>query len=478
MKTKSKPLHYGLSLLAAGAALYGVTATDQAHAATLTTLVEFNNNTAPKGLNPWGGLVQGTDGNFYGLTADGGANSSGTAFKMTPAGVLTTLVEFNNTTAPKGRGPLGSLVQGTDGNFYGLSYLGGVNNKGTAFKMTPAGALTTLVEFNRWSEPKGAYPQGSLVRGTDGNFYGLAQAGGANDYGTAFKMTAAGVLTTLVEFNKTTAPKGQAPLGSLVRGTDGNFYGLTKWGGTNDAGTAFKMTPAGVLTTLVEFNNTAPNGAFPEGSLVQGTDGNFYGVTGIGGLNNNGTVFKMTPAGVLTTLVLFNRYTAPKGSGPSGSLVQGTDGSFYGTTAGGGDNYAGTAFRMTPAGALTTLVEFNGTTEPKGSSATGSLAQGTDGNFYGMTQYGGANDSGTAFKLVVTAVAQVPVVAIVKSGGNAIISWPADAAGYVLDQTSTLLGSPIPWTLVPQNTYQTNGSTVSVTAPAGPDNQFFRLRKQ
>ncbi len=133
---------------------------------------------------------------------------------------------------------------------------------------------------------------------------------------------------------------------------------------------------------------------------------------------------------------------------------------------------------MTPAGVLTTLVEFNNNTEPKGSGPTGGLVQGTDGNFYGMTQYGGANDYGTAFKLVVTAVPQVPVVAIVKSGGNAIISWPADAAGYVLDQTSTLLGSPVPWALVSENTYQTNGSTVSVTVPAGPDNQFFRLRKQ
>ncbi|MBI5775545.1 MAG: immunoglobulin domain-containing protein, partial [Verrucomicrobia bacterium] len=183
-----------------------------------TTLVEFNNNTAPKGYGPTGSLVQGTDGNFYGLTYQGGANGFGTVFQMTPAGVLTTLVEFNNNTAPKGRNPYGSLVQGTDGNFYGLTYGGGANDYGTAFKMTPAGVLTTLVEFRYTTPPRGAYPRGSLVQGTDGNFYGLTSEGGANGFGTAFQMTPAGGLTTLTQFKDNTAPKGASPYGSLAQG--------------------------------------------------------------------------------------------------------------------------------------------------------------------------------------------------------------------------------------------------------------------
>ena len=388
-----------------------------ARGATLTTLVEFNGSTtAPKGSHPHGSLVLGLDGHFYGMTAGGGRNQVGTVFRMSPAGVVTTLVDFNSSTAPKGASPRGSLVQGTDGNFYGMTQYGGANGVGTAFTMTPAGVVTTLVEFNSSTAPKGAYPEGSLVQGTDGSFYGMTYEGGVHNFGTVFRMTPAGVVTTLVEFNRHTAPKGRNPMGSLVLGTDGNFYGLTSEGGANGWGTAFQMTSTGVLTTLVEFNyKTAPKGLLPMGSLVLGTGGNFYGMTNAGGANNFGTVFEMTPAGVLTTLVEFNETSAPKGSSPRGTLVLGTDGNFYGTTGQGGANNHGTAFKMTPAGVLTTLVEFNEFTAPKGRYPVGSLVQGADGEFYGMTSAGGSGvlpgGAGTAFKLD-TGLAAVPVITL------------------------------------------------------------------
>ncbi|MES2657127.1 MAG: choice-of-anchor tandem repeat GloVer-containing protein [Verrucomicrobiota bacterium] len=325
-------------------------------------------------------LVQGTDGAFYGTTYGGGSSGYGTVFKMTAAGALTTLVNFNST---NGSSPEAGLVQGTDGNFYGTSRLGGSSGYGTVFKMTAAGALTTLVNFNG---NNGSSPRAVLIEGSVGTFYGTTVDGGSNGYGTVYKMTAAGALTTMVNFNST---NGSSPAAGLVKGADGSFYGTTYSGGSSGYGTVFKMTAAGALTTLVNFNGT--NGVFPYAGLIQGNDGNFYGTTD--GAGGNGTVFKMTAAGALTTLVNFN-YT--NGSNPRAGLLQGGDGNFYGTTYAGGSSEDGTTFKMTAAGVLTTLVNFN---DALGRLPYAELIQGTDGNFYGTTYVGGSNLRGTVFKM-------------------------------------------------------------------------------
>jgi uncharacterized repeat protein (TIGR03803 family) len=348
---------------------------------------------------PSAALVEGSDGNFYGTTACGGASGKGTVFQVTPAGVLTTLVSFNGT---NGSYPAAGLVQGSDGNFYGTTEYGGTNgNNGTVFQMTPTGALTMLVSFNGTN---GSYPAAGLVRGANGSFYGTTTYGGARGMGTVFEMTSAGVLTTLVSFDNS---DGAAPLAALVQASDGNLYGTTSQGGNltlntggygnSGGGTVFKMTPAGTLTTLFVFDGS--RGENPTARLVQGTNGNFYGAAAYGGnlgLDAGygfGTVYKMTPAGTLTTLVLFN---LANGYSPSAGLVQGNDGNFYGTTDGGGAGGGGTVFKMTPSGALTTLVSFNGA---KGNSPQAPLVQGSDGNFYGTTTYGGAKGRGTVFQV-------------------------------------------------------------------------------
>ncbi len=414
-------------------------------AGVLTTLVEFTGDGASnKGAYPFAGLVPGSDGNFYGTTALGGASDSGTVFKMTLAGVLTTLVEFTgNGASNKGAQPRADLIQGSDGNFYGTTLTGGATGFGTVFKMTPAGVLTTLVEFTgNGATDKGRNPQAGLVQGSDGSFYGTTSQGGAIGFGTIFKMTPAGVLTTLVEFTGNGATnKGRNPQAGLVQGSDGSFYGTTQSGSAGGVGTVFKMTPAGVLTTLVVFtgDGASNRGSQPQAGLVQGSDGRFYGTTIFGGVNGVGTVFKMTPAGVLTTLVEFTGSgTSSKGSSPAADLVLGSDGSFYGTTFRGGANNAGTVFKMTPAGVLTTLVEFTGNgASNNGSSPLAGLVQGSDGTFYGTTLEGGSN-SGTVFKMTPDGVLTTLVVF---SGNGASNKGAHPRAGLVQGSDGDFYGT-------------------------------------
>jgi uncharacterized repeat protein (TIGR03803 family) len=191
--------------------------------------------------------------------------------------------------------PYAGLVQGTDKNFYGTTEVGGANGAGTVFKITPSGILTTLHSFDG---DDGSGPYAGLVQGADGSFYGTASSGGSNPCGcgTVFKITPSGTLTTLHSFGGT---DGTSPYGGLVQGADGNFYGTTEQGGASSTcpvgggcGTVFMIAPSGTLTTLYSFDAT-PDGAEPWGALVQGTDGNFYGTTEQGGAYADGTVFRL-----------------------------------------------------------------------------------------------------------------------------------------------------------------------------------------
>ena len=360
-----------------------------------TTLVNFNGS---NGASPvFGPLVQGTDGNLYGTTELGGVSNVGTVFKMTTSGALTTLCSFNST---DGANPLAGVVQAIDGSFYGTTELGGVSNVGTVFKMTSGGILTVLHSFD---STDGANPYASLVQATDGNFYGTTFYGGAHGYGTIFRMTPGGVLTTLHSFDFT---HGANPAARLVQATDGQFYGTAVFGGNGlpyGYGTIFKVTAGGALTTLHRFDFT--DGIEPGGGLIQATDGNFYGTTSAGGADiidcseGCGTVFKMAPSGMLVTL---HSFEFTDGTLPWSGLVQGTDGNFYGTTQGaqGGAINEGTIFEITEGATLTTLHTFSFT---DGSTPEAGLLQATDGTFFGTTSQGGANNgiNGTIFSLSV-----------------------------------------------------------------------------
>jgi uncharacterized repeat protein (TIGR03803 family) len=321
----------------------------------LTSLYNFDNNA--DGGTPLGGLIQGTDGNLYGTTNGGGANGNGygTVFKITPRGKLATLHSFCSLSGClDGNGPAAGLIQATDGNFYGTTSGGGANNGGTIFRITPSGTLTTIYSFCAPYSgcPHGATPVGALVQASDGNFYGTTYLGGGRagfvGSGTIFEITQSGTLTTLHIFcSERSCPDGENPVGALIQATDGRLYGTTESGGANNWGTIFRITPSGTLTTVHSFDYNT-DGAYPEGGLVQATDGNLYGTTELGNPQDGGTIFKIGASSTLTTIHNFcSQSGCVDGGEPYAGLVQGTDGNFYGTTSLGGANYYyGTVFSL------------------------------------------------------------------------------------------------------------------------------------
>jgi uncharacterized repeat protein (TIGR03803 family) len=403
----------------------------QSGRATATPLTTLHSFSGTDGSFPYAGLVQGTDSNFYGTTQSGGTSSSGTVFRISPSGNFTNLYSFSG---PDGATPSAGLVQGNFGYLYGTTEYGGIDRIGTIFQISPTGSFASLHSFNG---SDGAYPAGggALVLGSDGYFYGTTTAGGTNscDCGTVFKMLPTGILIWSYSF--TGSPGGANPYDGLVQGSDSNFYGTTYAGGTNGVGTVFRISPLGSLTNLYTFSGS--DGATPFAGLVQGSDSNFYGTTYTGGTNGLGTVFVITPSGSLTTLHNFSGYPTDGGL-PVAGLVQASDGNFYGTTRLGGTNDGGSVFEITPSGGLTTLYSFSGN---DGANPEGGLVQGIDGYLYGTTYYGGTSASGTVFQLVdpcLSANTQSNILAVESSGARIAIGYIEGAIGFSFVPTENL----------------------------------------
>jgi uncharacterized repeat protein (TIGR03803 family) len=333
--------------------------------------------------DPYHTLIQGSDGDFYGTTNAGGSSNDGTIFKISPSGIESVFYSFASV-------PYSGLVQGSDGNIYGTTASGGTSGRGTVFKITPSGTETVLYSFPAGSSD----PYTGLIQGSDGNFYGTTGAGGATDDGTVFKVTPSGTETVLHAFAKT-GTDGQTPYAGLIQGSDGNLYGTTYFGGAHGFGTVFKVTPGGTETVLYSFAG-GNDGEHPYAGVIQGSDGNFYGTTYQGGASGYGTVFKLTPSGIETVLYTFAGGSSD-GAYPEAGVIQGSDGNFYGSTLQGGASGLGLVFKLTPSGTETILHAFAGASD--GANPTANLVLGSDGNLYGSTSAGGSSGDGTFFKV-------------------------------------------------------------------------------
>jgi uncharacterized repeat protein (TIGR03803 family) len=425
-----------------------------ATAQTFTTLDSFDGS---DGAYPfYMTLVQGANGDLYGTTYGGGSEGAGTLFSITPAGALTTIYNFGS-----GAGPAAGVILADDGNFYGTTLNGG-NGYGTIYKLTPNGVLTVLHEFD---VSDGSYPRSPVVQAADGTFYGTTAYGGAygefcyDGCGTIFKITSEGVFTLLYSFESDSTGH---PYSGLVQGLDRALYG-TASGANNGPGTVFRITTSGDFSVLHNFcsESNCSDGENPIGGLALGTDGDFYGTTEHGGTNKNnipsGTVFKLRPTGGLITVYNFcSASNCADGTAPYAGLIQGTDGSLYGTAIGPG---SGLVFVVTGLGAESVLHVFCTQTGcPDGTEPVGGLVQATNGTFFGATYMGGVpNNEGTLYSLSTGLGA---FVTFVRAAGKVGQTGGILGQGFTGTTSVSLKGIPASFTVV-SDTY------IRATVPAG-----------
>lgn len=417
---------------------------------------------------PAGPLVQGFDGEFYGTTrgSGGAANAYGTFFKISTAGAMTILHNFTDNPAGDGF-PEFTLLLSPFGSFYGTTTI--FDNE--FYRMTPAGAESILFHFCALPKCADGLNPDSMIWDWDMNIRVTTSLGGVNgNNGTILRLTPEGQETVVHTFCvRAKCSDGSEP-SAMILATDGNYYGTTENGGANGHGTIFELGPAVPFTILYDFCSQADcaDGDGPEG-LIQGSDGNLYGVTAFGGTNGFGAVFKISTAGNFT--VLYNLCSLPNcadGNAPSGGLVEGTDGNFYGmnTNFGTAEMGYGTLYRITPAGSFTLLHTYNNT---DGATPI-ELVQGTDGAFYGATRTGGTNGVGTIFRMDVGLGRFIqPVLTFGRVGAT------VELLGTNLTGTTAVSfnGSPATIDLVTPTRIRTTvpvGATsgpITVTTPAG-----------
>ena len=307
-----------------------------------TETILYNFTGASDGGYPFTGLVRDAKGNLYGTTSSGGASGYGTVFKVAK-GVETVLWSFTGGTTD-GCYPYQGLVEDKAGNLYGTTESCGTTGEGTVFKVSKAGKEKVLHSFAGGSTD-GEFPfYGNLTMDKTGNIYGVAEAGGADGYGVAYKMNKKGTVTVLYSFAGGTTD-GCYPLGSVAVDKTGNVYGTAESCGTGGAGTAWKVSKKGIETVLYSFTDGASDGGYPLSGVARDTKGNVYGTCEVGGASGLGTVFEVSKTGTLT---LLHSFSGSDGEIPIGGVNLDAKGNLYGTAADGGTDGYGVVWSLTP----------------------------------------------------------------------------------------------------------------------------------
>ena len=422
-------LAHGLVLLLAASA--------NAQFAVLHTFGSTNNPASGAnvdGMNPAGALIQGGSGKLYGATPYGGTNGNGIVFGANTNGsgfaVLHTFsaTDFSTGTNSDGAIPAAALIQGGDGKLYGTTEYGGTNSSGTVFGVNTNGSGFVVLHSFGGASTDGINPSAGLIQGSDGRLYGTAQNGGTNGCGVMFGVNTNGSGFTILHTFGGTSTDGKNPIAGLIQGSDGKLYGMTEYGGTNDSGMAFGVNTNGSgFAVLHTFGGADSDGINPVAGLIQGGDGKLYGTTYSGGANNSGTVFSVnTNGGGFTVRHTFS-FASRDGMNPSAALMQGSNGKLYGTTAYGGTNGNGIVFGVNTDGSgfavFYAFTALNPTTNSDGANPAAGLIQGGNNKFYGTTQYGGTNGSGTAFSIFMDTTP--PTAAIVSPTAGLLVSSAA-----------------------------------------------------
>jgi uncharacterized repeat protein (TIGR03803 family) len=439
------------------------------------------------GSSPEASLIQASDGNLYGTTHNGGSSGAGTVFKISnPLTSPTESVIYSFAGGSDGAYPFASVIQASDGNLYGTTYLGGSSSYGTVFRIlnpTTSPVESIIYTFNGGAD--GGFPSSSLIQASDGNLYGTTEAGGSAGIGTVFRISS--LATSPAEsviYSFTGGGDGSTPVASVIQAADGNLYGTTYYGGSGGNGAVFKISdPGGTPTESVIYSFTGgADGAYPYASVMLASDGNIYGTTNYGGSSNTGAVFKISnPTISPSESILFAFTGGTDGGFPQASLIQASDGNLYGVTTNGGSIGNGTVFRinLTNTPIESVIYSFAGS---DGSYPNSSLIQASDGNLYGTTALGGTASAGVVFSIgrvcpliilspsaLAPALVNVPYTQSVSgSGGSGPYSYSTSAGalppGLSLDgSTGAISGTP---TIVGASTFivtttDANGCTAS-----------------
>jgi uncharacterized repeat protein (TIGR03803 family) len=449
-------------------------------AQTFTTLASFDgtNGKEPIYVAP----IQGLDGNLYATTSAGGTHSDGNIFQVTTAGKITTVYSFCSlANCDDGSSPYESLLLTPSGYLYGNTLAGGTSGDGTAFKLSGGGKLTVLENFDATN---GDGSGGAFIQASNGNFYSVEAGGGMYGDGLVYEITQAGTFLVLQYFDEA---DGQYPNGSLVQSSNGVLYGSTRQGGSSGDGAIYDISTARKPALLYSFTGGA-DGNEPHGPLILASNGELYSTTIGGGAHSNGTIFRATQAGKETVVYSFCALAnCADGSAPYYGVMQATDGNFYGTTSAGGAHGDGTIFKLTPQGKLTTLYSFCSNESNEicldGSTPYGGLVQATDGNLYGLTYSGGTDNDGSVYRVslglnpfveTVTNFGKVDAKIILLGTdltGTSAVSFNGTSATFTADSATEIT------TTVPAGA--TTG-TITVTTPGGAlaSNLPFRVTPQ